>query len=215
MQYDPSSQQYVPAQQYAPARRVQPRWSALAITAFVMSLLGFLGFTAILGIILGIAGIVAARGGRKRGMGLAIAAIPISLVTGVLSLLLLFSLVVVMRYAEIPSTLSPALKADDPSGTEAIAAIRSLAGSSFNQDVPDAQLAAWLQKVRETHGRLVDLDPDQTMPYTQSADSSTFNFDGKFVNGPAPVRITLRPEGIWSMKFDDIDIGGLSPRDDE
>ena len=45
MQYEPSAQQYVPAAPYGPTTA---RWSALAITAFVLSLLGFLGVTAIL-----------------------------------------------------------------------------------------------------------------------------------------------------------------------
>jgi len=65
-----------------------PRWSALAITAFVLSFIGFLGFTAILAIIFGAVGIWVTRAGCRRGMGLAIAAIPIALVTGLFGLAL-------------------------------------------------------------------------------------------------------------------------------
>lgn len=216
MQYDPSSQQYVPAQPYAPAQPFRPHqagWSALAITGFICSLIGFLGFTAILGIIFGIAGIVASRGGRKRGMGLAIAAIPISVVTGALSVVLLFFVVVTMRYVQIPTTLAPVLKAADPSSPDSIAAVRKHAGPSFNQEVGDASLSAWLQKVRETHGGLVDLSPDKKNPYTQAADKITFNFEGKFVNGPATVRVTMRQQDLFSMKFHDVDVGGISPRE--
>ena len=59
------------------ARSDPPPWSAAAIGAFVLSLLGFIGITAVLGLIFSIVGIVATRRGRRRGMGLAIAAIPI------------------------------------------------------------------------------------------------------------------------------------------
>jgi hypothetical protein len=217
MQYDPSSQQYVPPQAYAPAQHFrphQPSWSALAIAAFVCSLLGFLGFTAILGIILGIAGIVAARGGRKRGLGLAIAAIPISLVTGAISLFLVFAIVVASRMFALPEQLRPALVAEDPTSAEAVAAIRGAADEGFNKDVSDEQLKAWLLKIRETHGKLVELKIDETMS-SGSAGQGSFNISGKFVNGPAAVHLTMRPEGVISMKFHDIDIGGVSPRDEK
>ena len=215
MQYDPSAQQYVPAQPYGPPHHQAQRvgWSALAITGFICSLLGFLGVTAILGIIFGIAGIVASRGGRKRGIGLAIAAIPISLVTGALSLFLLFAVVMATRYVQIPAALAPALKAADPSSPESIAAVRKHAADSFNQQVSDEAVVTWLRKVRETHGSLVELRADKQSAYSQSEGAMTFNFNGKFVNGPAGVRVTVRKEGVFSMKFDDVDVGGISPRE--
>ena len=72
---------------------VMPRpksWSALAISGFVLSLVGCLGITAALGLVFGIAGILATRGRRKRGFGLAVAAIPISMLTGALSVVGLY-----------------------------------------------------------------------------------------------------------------------------
>ncbi len=65
------------------------RWSRAAIAAFVLSLLGCLGFTAILGLIFAVVGVTATRGGRRRGLGLAIAAIPLSVITGVIGLVMI------------------------------------------------------------------------------------------------------------------------------
>ena len=77
-----------------PAFNEPVRWSAAAVAGFVLSLVGCLIVTAPLGLILGIVGIVTTRGGRRRGMGLAIAAIPISLLTGVFSLIVVANVVV-------------------------------------------------------------------------------------------------------------------------
>jgi hypothetical protein len=216
MQHDPSSQQYVPPQEYVPAQHYSPRtvgWSALAITGFVCALLGFLGFTAILGIIFGIAGIVATRGGRKRGMGLAIAAIPISLVTGAFCVFFVFMIFIAAKMFALPQHLRPALSADDPTNAAAIADLREAASEDFNSEVSDDQLKAWLVQVREAHGKLVELKIDNSMKRSASGNESSFEIEGKFVNGPATVHLTMRAQDMFSMKFNDVDIGGVSPRD--
>ena len=74
-------------------------WSVAAIAGLVLSLLGCSLIGAVLGLILGIVGITRTRGGRRRGMGLAIAAIPISLGTGLIGVFLGIGMVGLTRMA--------------------------------------------------------------------------------------------------------------------
>ncbi len=182
-------------------------WSALAIAGFVMSLLGFLGFTAILGIIFGIVGILVTRGRRRRGRGLAIAAIPISLVTGAISIVLVLSIIFMGRVMRLPEELKHAFAADVSAGAPPL---RALATDDFNAAVSDEALRAWLSSVFADHGTLIDLQRDLARWLEPLPDGRLgINLAGKFVNGAATVRVTyssMRPTG-----FDNIEVGGSSP----
>lgn len=212
--YPPSSDQqnYYPAGQCPSAPL---RWSAAAIGGFILSLLGFLGVTAVLGLIFGIVGIITTSGGRRRGMGLAIAAIPISLMMGALSVLLLSILFIGTRAMAIPGELQAALGADSASVADSANALREIGSAAFNDEVSTEALQAWIMQINAKHGKLTSasLDADQMM--SKARDGSVYlNINGKFINGPAAIRLTFEETDVWSLRIEDIEIGGSSPRGD-
>jgi len=192
-----------------------PRWSAAAIGGFILSLLGFLGVTAVLGLIFGIVGIITTSGGRRRGMGLAIAAIPISLVTGLFSILLLSVVLLGTRAMTIPVKLQAALGADSASVADSVNAFREIGSAAFNDEVSTEALQAWITQIKSTHGTLTlaSLDTDQMMSKTREG-SICLNVKGKFINGPAAIRLTFKDKDVWSLRIEDIEIDGSSPRGD-
>jgi len=199
---------------YAASQMGPPRWSALAITAFVLSFLGFLGFTAILGILLGIAGIAVTRGGRRRGMGMAIAAIPISFVTGSFGAMLVYGGYTVFYMYQTSEKLVPILSASSEKSADGAAAILALGSESFRTNVGRERLEQWLRDVNRKHGNLTkferDLDTNLITP--NSAGKAVLNMRGKFTNGQALVRITFANDTLLHPSVDDIEVDGLSPR---
>ncbi len=197
----------------SPSAGLPPSWSAAAIAGFVLSLLGCVGITALAGLILGIVGILKTRGGQRRGRGLAVAAIPISLVMGGLSVLFGISVMVIARGKVVVDQLPTVLAADSSATAEAVSALRAITSQDFNADVTAEALQAWLKEVGAKHGRLVEvpkLSPVQTK--TSSSGEKATNFDGKFVSGPASITITFKREG-WNVKIDDLTVDGVSPHD--
>lgn len=139
-------------------------WSAAAIAAFVLSILGFLGFPAILGILFGVVGIIVTSGGRRRGMGLAIASIPISLVTGAISAFIVIGIVFFARGAEFIKKIEPVFSASAGSMHDAASALRDLGSKSFQETVDADRLEAWLREIGQEHGKLTSIKLDQTNP---------------------------------------------------
>lgn len=208
----PGQLDYDPA---AYAANAPLRWSAAAIGGFILSLLGFLGVTAIMGLIFGIVGIITTSGGRRRGMGLAIAAIPISLVMGALSVLLLSVLFIGTRAMAIPVKLQAALGANSASVADSANALREIGSAAFNDEVSTEALQAWIMQINAMYGKLTSasLDIDQMM--SKARDGSMYlNVKGKFINGPAAIRLTFKEMDVWSLRIEDIEIGGSSPRGD-
>jgi hypothetical protein len=203
-----------PSDAYVAQYSGPPRWSALAITAFVLSFLGFLGFTAILGILLGIAGIAVTRGGRRRGMGMAIAAIPISLVTGSFGAMLVYGGYTFWNMYQTSEKLVPILSASSDRSADGAAAILALGSESFRTNVGREQLEQWLRDVNRKHGNLTKLERDlDTNPITaNSAGHAVLSMRGKFTNGPALMRITFSSDTLLHPSIDDIEVDGLSPR---
>ena len=197
---------------YAASHVGPPRWSALAITAFVLSLIGFLGFTAVLGIILGIAGIAVTRCGRRRGMGLAIAAIPISLITGAVGAFFVVGIVSFVRMGDMTKQVERVLSAPDDAD-KAIESIYASSTPSFQQEVGREELSNWLSEIRLKHGNLISLDRTITTSTVSSeANRALFNLPGKFVNGPALIRMRFEQRGLTQPLIDDFDVDGFSPR---
>lgn len=206
----PGQQDFGPA---AYATNAPPRWSAAAIAAFILSLLGFLGVTAVLGLIFGIVGIITTSGGRRRGMGLAIAAIPISLLTGALSIVLLSVVFFGTRAMAIPVTLKAALGADSASVADSANSLREIGSEAFNNEVSTEALQAWITQINAKHGKLTSTAKDTQELMSPTPDGAwRLNFKGKFVNGPASIRLTFKAEQLLSMRMDDIEIDGSSPR---
>jgi len=193
----------------AGAQATSPRWSVSAIAGFVLSLLGCTGIGAILGLILGIVGIVVTRDGRRRGLGLAIAAIPISLVTGTLSVFIALGMFVAAAFLNITTKL-PELLELDASG---IGELRKLTTDDFDDEVADEDFRVWLAKVGEKHGKLISISLGTSPPTTSQRDGHTvFSFPGKFVNGNANISVVLSKGGIRDLRIDDVEVDGVSPR---
>ncbi len=191
-----------------------PRWSALAVTAFVLSFIGFLGFTAILGIIFGVVGIVVTGGGRRRGRGLAIAAIPISIVTGLIGAFLLIGIVWVVKMNAVTRQVEMVLAA---TGDSAKATDDLLANSShsFQEKVSRQRLTEWLNEVHRKHGTLTSLEQRMTgNSFAAESEKAVWSLPAKFTNGSAMVRVHFQQQSLTTPLVDDIDVDGVSPRPD-
>jgi len=191
----------------------RPRWSAAAIGGFVLSLLGFVGVTALLGLIFGIIGIAATRGGRRRGAGLAIAAVPISLVTGTIAVFLLRAVIMVTQMMEMPEKLEQVFVSTEASAPGAASALREIGSRSLNEAVEQAALEGWLGTIGRTHGKLVSVALGTQKPVEFTAEGGfAMNLKGKFVNGPADIRIVFGRDSLRPVRIDDIEVAGSSPR---
>jgi len=191
------------------AQDATKRWSASAIAGFVLSLLGCTGIGAVLGLILGIVGIVVTRDGRRRGLGLAIAAIPISLLTGAMSVMIALSTVFFIGLKTIVEDLPTFLELD----ASGMAELRNLTTDDFDSEVTDEDFRNWLAQLGEKHGRLMPISIASAPPTTSQRDGKVvISLPGKFVNGSANISIALSREGVGELRIDDIEVDGVSPR---
>lgn len=185
----------------------------MAIAGFVLSLIGCVGVTAVLGFCLSIGGLIATRNRHLRGRGLAIAALPISLITGALSVVLVlvgwfFTRNIGVVFVQLPILLGP-----DPSAVnEALTVFREVCSGGFNEAVSEEAMRVWLKDIREAHGTLAEIQPAST---GGPGGGIRLTWEGRFVNGPAPIELTLVVEKQWQIRLDDIAIDGLSPRQPE
>ncbi len=202
-----------PALPHGAATAVGPApYSAAAIAALVLSLLGCLGFTAVLGLIFGVVGIVKTRGGVRRGAGLAIAAIPISIVTGLMSVAALMLFGALGNAMLVAMTLPDMYDVDGNVSAESLATFRGACTESFNAEVTADQLTAWFQSARAEHGALIELIPGGQPNSIPGTDRLVYPIRGKFVSGIQDIEITLRILPPISIKIDDITIAASSPR---
>jgi len=193
-------------------------WSALAISAFVCALLGFLGVTAICGVILGIAGIIVTKGGKRKGRGLAIAAIPISVVTGLISVWIVIALLFMAKIVTTISAIPPVFDATSAGRPAAIAEFRKFTSKAFDDAVSDERFIAWIDQVVKKHGKLTEVltGSGQGGPQPKwgsyGKGRTGFSLPAKFVNGPATIEVIFVQEDNWNAKLDEIRIDGTSPR---
>ncbi len=182
-------------------------WSALAIAGFVLSLVGCLGITAILGLILGVAGIAKTRGGRRRGYGLAVAAIPISIVTGALCLGgLYYAKKVGVVYMARINAVKDVVGSTPDEAAAAFATFRKGCAEGFVVKASDELLTVWLASVREKHGSLVSID---TTPMPLQGGGG-LQINAKFVNGPAPIVFRFSKASQTQMLIDYLEVDGLA-----
>lgn len=193
-----------------PRRMGPPPWSASAIGAFVLSLLGWIGITAILGLIFGVVGLFATSGGKRRGRGLAIASIPISLATGALAVIFALAILVVVRMADVPKKMEVIFGSDVAAQADGL---RKLASADWNQAVSDDALKGWLTDIRTKYGAMTGLKFDVSKGVAVNANEEPeLSVNAKFVNGNAVLRFTFDSKDPWSAKLADIHIDGVSPR---
>ena len=164
-----------------------------------------------LGLILGIVGVVRTGGGQRRGRGLAIAAIPVSLLTGLLSIPAAVLLLLVLRLGAFVAEL-PAILDGNTSGIAVSASkLRPFCSDDFNAAVNAERLQTWLEQVAVKHGRLVETTKSPPVGSPGSAGRAKLSFEGKFVNGPANITITFGKQ-LLHGKLEDVEVDGLSPR---
>jgi hypothetical protein len=174
----------------------------------VLSILGCTGIGAILGLILGIVGIAATRSGRRRGLGLAIAAIPISLVTGVIGVTVGIGSIAAIGMWSTMMKVPELLKLNDAS----IAELREITTDDFDNAVDDETLRAWFDEVEAKHGKLVELVPNSPPTTRQQDGRAVFSLPAKFVNGNADISLTFEVENFRTIRIDNIEVDGVSPR---
>ena len=191
-----------------PAAIPRPQsWSALAISGFVLSLLGCLGITAALGLVFGVAGIVATRGGGKRGFGLAVAAIPISIVTGTVGVGgFYFTKAKIAVFMERMNTVVAVVESTPDETVEVFATLRAGCTEEFAKKASDENLTAWLAAIREKHGSLISAEKTPTSPQGLFS----YQINAKFVNGSAPIVFRLSQTSGTKMLIDYIDVDGLA-----
>ncbi len=202
------------AGQPAPMMPARPKpYSGIAIAAFVLSILGCLGISAVLGFILGIVGIVQTRNGQKRGMGLAIAALPISLIMGALSVVLCILTVVSMKSIEILTTLPAYITVEGELSDENLIEFRKFCSADFNTLVSNEHIRSWVSTISDKQGKFVELDIKSQEVVPGAAGDFSISVKSKFVNGSTRITVKFVPESVWDIKLDDIIIDGSSPRD--
>lgn len=190
-----------------------PKWSALAISGFVCSLLGFLCFTAVLGVIFGVAGIAVTRSGQRRGLGLAVAALPISLATGTLGLLLIYGYSAAAVMYDAHRHLEAALSAPSEQVASLSDPIYELGSKAFKEDVTRQALGEWLKNVVSKHGNLAQLSTEADRPPLESGPKGLVAiYRGKFTNGTVMVRVFYAHESFLVWRVADIEVDGQSVR---
>lgn len=196
---------------------VGPRpWSTSAIAGFVCSLLGCLGITAVAGLILGIVGLFRTSGGRRRGFGFAVAAIPLSLLSGLASGALIIVIVVGRQLEAMPGRIEAAFAHLPAKPAEAAAALREIASPDFNASINDDRLVEFLTAVTSQHGTLTKIlvDPRGWGIKREPDNRISQSLRGKFINDTADLKITFaRHSGFGPLEIDDLEVAGSSPRD--
>jgi hypothetical protein len=139
-----------------------------------------------------------------------VAAIVISLITGLLGAWMLPGVIILARLGPSFVQLQDALKASDTPAS--ITAIRDFTTESFNQVVSDEDLETWLEQVRATHGKITEWE-QLTTPPSREGDVVRLSRQAKFVNGKASVTIDLIKRGLVDVKINDFSVDGISPRD--
>lgn len=189
-----------------------PPYSASAIAAFVLSLLGCLGVTAVLGLIFAVVGLLTTRGGARRGAGFAIAAIPISIVTGLMAFVLVAVAWQGVQTTKIALDLPAVYDVDGGIAPDALAKLRGVFTESFNAEVSAEKLAAWFESIRTEYGVLVELQANGKLTPIPNTDRWTYRMTGKFVSGTQSVEVIMRVVPPFAFQIDDVVVAGASPR---
>lgn len=188
---------------YAPA--VYRPYSGLAITAFVLSLLGC---TSPIGFILGVVAVFSI-GRDRRGRGLALAAIPISLafMAGG-GWVLLRAGGVVKDWMEIGAATESLLRDGGAGRTPDLVKLRELSTPEFAALLTDENVAAWLAAVQGEFGRF----EATIVEFSGSAQSDD---DVSLTETAIPARFEKGREDIvavgrmrdWRVKLDGLSVG--------
>ena len=183
-----------------------PRWSAAAITGFVMS---FLLVLAPLGIILGIVGIVRTWGGKRRGMGLSIAAIPIGLIVGTITTLFIVMAVAMFAVMAAGRDSTEMWRVSRVNIVAEASEFYTVMSPRFRVKVTEEAFQAWATGVSAKHGALQAVRKAKRIIERTDGDRYIVNFTGDFVNGSANIAVTIGLKNNWTPEIDNIDVDGV------
>jgi len=201
-----------PAGYYGQFAQRPRRWSVAAITAFILSFLGCVALPVPLALVLAIIGIINTSGGKLRGLGLAVAAIPISLLMGVLSLPLFAVVVMGSATMALVQQLPPTLTGATADTVAAARIIREFAADDFRNTVGEEDLRVWFDGILAEHGKLTRFNETRN-PLQQSGPGAyELTLEGVFVNDTVPVVFEFSMASLWKFAIDDIEIDGQSPK---
>lgn len=184
----------------------RPKWSVLAIVGFVLS---FLFVLAPVGVLLGVVGIFRTTGGRRRGMGLAIAAIPIGLVVSVISVAIVLGVIIMARVMAVGPDAMEFLTASRSSVPELASELYDECSDRFQLAVTNDAFQAWAAGIADKHGTMQRLDMSRMKIIPTDDGRFQLDLSGQFVNGPAGIRITIGMSGM-TPEIDDIEVDGVS-----
>lgn len=186
----------------------RPRWSLVAIAGFMLS---FLLALAPVGVVLGIVGIFHTRDGRRRGMGLAIAAIPVGLIVSFLTGIGILAVVMFSRITAVSAQVTSCFRTTQSEVPQRAAELYGRCSKRFRLAVADDAFQAWAMGVAEKHGSLQGTKPAKQPIDSGKDGTSVFHVTGQFVNGPADIAITLGWPGL-TPEIDDVAVDGVSPK---
>ncbi len=187
----------------------RPKWSIAAIVGFVLS---FMFILAPVGMVLGIVGIFRTRGGRRRGMGLAVASIPIGAVMGSISIVMLILVVMVVGMRSLGGEATAFMKAGAASVPTHAAELYDTCSKRFRVVVTQEEFTSWAKQVVARFGTLQNVDWSGTWYQPNKASGGAdIRVTGQFVNGPRDITIAVGFDG-FKPEIDDIAVDGQSPK---
>lgn len=213
-----------PAFQPPAYQAMGPRPLSGAAVAALVSALVFpcVGVHVVVSLVCSLVGIAATSGGKARGRGLAIVAIPIALVLGALEAggLYWFGR---MTLAVMDQSLAAGRLLESPSedlDARAEAFYDARMTDDFKATVTKDQFKDWAKQVVEKHGRATTVDPSGLQNSAPAMGSTkprfTMNLRAKFVNGEETIATDLFVAGNNPLKvtflIDDVAVGDLSAR---
>lgn len=188
-----------------------PPWSKSAITGFVSSLLICIPVVpSLVGLIAGVMGISSTSGGSRRGRGLAIAAIPISLLTGAGWVIGFIVIAMFVRSsAEVIKTVERVFKARNLSDADLQEVIDSMMSDEAADSTSPAGIREWVERVVADKGSLAEVMVNVRFERVPGTSSIVFVIPCRFVNGITDVRVVMAVSSKGGRKYriDDIEVG--------
>jgi len=188
----------------------QQRWSAAAVAGFVMSLLGC---TAPLGLLFGLIGLFTTSGARRKGRGLAIAALIIGVLWGSTCYFLGYGAYRAGKFfLALTADVGQMLQTGTFAPADADRILARIGTNELTAAVHGEDVVAWIAAVKAKHGSFREIVPNAAGSQQLGGNKAAVDFTGKFVNGEANIRVVFVTDGM-QMRVDDIEVGGISLRD--
>jgi hypothetical protein len=209
----PEEQAAAGVQGLTPASYAPAPYSSAAIAGFVCSLVFCLPVLhAVVGLIFSLVGIGATSGGQRRGRGLAIAGLLISILAGVGGV---FGVSAVVKSGlstlRMIETVQTVFDPSDPDFEQAASDLVAMRTQEFADAVSEEQLRAWLDDINAQYGSLVELHVERQRP-EQSDNKAILVIPAKFVGATTEIRITCTFSWAQGLLVDNLQVGDSSAR---